>query len=239
MSKLFVVIVPALLCAALDKPQETHTVRYLRLSAKAPATECTFTLRFSAAGAWEITSVTERGDTKMTVTARYDNGDHLRDAEAVLVKGDTKKACKVEVVGKAKMKDKAKVKHEGQDAQEFEVPTSVIVTSAPDWSDTFFLCLRYDRTKAGKQEHAGLWIHPEQPAQRLTFSIEKQGIDHIEHAGEKFELDRVSIRIRGNSPYTGWIDAKGRMVKLMQTGTPLELVLEGFEKSVGGLKLPK
>lgn len=232
MSKLFVFIAPALLLAAQEKPSE-ETSSYLRLSDKAPVTECTFIIRRAADG-WDIHSVTGRGDMKLTVTARYDAKDQLRDAEAVLVKGDTKKTCRVAVAN-----GKAKVQREGQDAQEFEVPAGVIVTSAPDWTDTFLLCRRHDRTKAGKQETAGLWIHPEQPAQRLTFSVEKQGTDKIDHAGEKLELDRVTIRIRGNTPYTGWTDAKGRMVKLMQAGTPLELVVDGFEKSVGGLKMPK
>jgi hypothetical protein len=232
MSKLLVCLAPVFLLAAQEKGSE-ETSCYLRISEKAPATECAFTISRGTDG-WEIRSVTGRGDVKLTVTARYDAKDQLRDAEAVLIKGDTKKTCRVEVSS-----GKAKVKREGQDAQEFEVPAGVIVTSAPDWTDTFLLCRRHDRTKAGKQETAGLWIHPEQPAQRLTFSVEKQGADRIEHAGAKLELDRVSIRIRGNTPYTGWIDAKGRMIKLMQTGTPLELVLEGFEKAVGELKLLK
>lgn len=232
MSKLLVCLAPALLLAAQEKASE-ETARYLRLSEKAPAVECTFTIRRAADG-WDIRSVTGRGDVKLTVTARYDAKDQLRDAEATLAKGDSTKTCRVEVAN-----GQAKVKREGQDAQEFEVPAGVIVTSAPDWTDTFLLCRRHDRAKAGKQETAGLWIHPEQPAQRLNFSVEKQGTDRIEHAGEKLELDRVSIRIRGNTPYTGWTDAKGRMIKLMQTGTPLELVQEGFEKSAAGLKTPK
>lgn len=113
----------------------------------------------------------------------------------------------------------------------------VIVTSAPDWSDTFLLARGYDRKKGGKQEFPGLWIHPSQPTQVLRFSIEKVGSDTIVHEGKKIELDRCEIRIRGNSGYAAWIDATGRLIRLLPlTAKEGGMVLEGFEQSAARLK---
>src|SRR5262245_29720007 len=157
-----------LLCATVAAaPKEGEDkMRYLRLQADKTATECTFTVQRTDKG-WSIASVTERGTTKMTVTARYDSQDALLGAEAVLTKGEQKMAARVTVTD-----GKARVTRDVDDSafREFEVPKGVIVTSAPDWTDTFLLCQRYDRQKGGKQEFAGLWIHPEQAAQRLAFS---------------------------------------------------------------------
>jgi hypothetical protein len=228
-----------LLCAtvaAAPKDGDAKS-RYLRLLPDKTATECVFTLERGDKG-WSITSVTEQGAAKMTVTARYDGDDILLSAVATLVKGEAKKTARVTVAG-----GKATVQRDGKAAQEFEVPNGVIVTSAPDWTDTFLLCRRYDRAKGGKQELAGLWIHPEQAAQRLTFSIERVGKDTIEHDGKKVELHRHEVRIRNNSGYAAWTDDKGRMIKL--TSLPFkeknstELVLDGFEKSAAKLRPAK
>lgn len=212
-------------------------VRYLRLLPDKSATECVFTMQQGEKG-WNIVSVTERGDTKMTVTARYGARSALGSAEATLTKGEQTMAARVEVAD-----GKATVKRAGQDAQQFEVPKGVIVTSAPDWTDTFLLCRHYDRPKGGKQEFTGLWIHPEQPAQRLTFSIEKVGTDAIEHEGKKLELDRHTIHIRNNSEYAAWTDGKGRMVKLIslpfKENAGTEVVLAGYEKSAARLRPPR
>jgi hypothetical protein len=218
-------------------PESEERVRYLRLSPDKTAAECVFTLQ-RGDKSWSINSVTEPGSTKMTVTARYDAQDTLTKADATLTKGKKTVAARVEVVD-----GKAKVKRDGQDAQEFDVPRGVLVTSAPDWTDTFLLCQRYDRPKGGKQEFAGLWIHPEQAAQRLTFSIERLGGDTIEHDGKKLELDRNLIHIRNNSKYVAWTDDKGRMIKLMslpfKENAGTELVLEGYEKSGARLRPPQ
>ena len=120
------------------------------------------------------------------------------------------------------------------------MPKGVIVTSAPDWTDTWLLCRYYDRPKGGKQEFAALWIHPEQPAQRLNFSIERVGKQTIEHNGKKQELDRFTIRIRNNSEYIAWADDQGRMIKLMsKNNAGTDLVLEGYEKSAAKLRPPQ
>lgn len=205
---------------------------YRRPTATGFADECTFTIRRDKAG-WDIVSVTGRGDTQLTVTTRYDTQDHLLAADAVLAKGGNK----VTVTVKAAL---ARVQRDGQDAQEFRVPAGVIVTSAPDWTDTLLLCRRYDRKRGGKQEFSGLWIHPTQPAQLLKFSIERTGTEQIMHAGKKLDVDRYTIRIRGPNSYVAWADGQGQMLRLVsmpfKDGTPNGLVREGYEKSAAALK---
>jgi hypothetical protein len=126
--------------------------------------------------------------------------------------------------------------------QELDIPKGVLVTSAPDWTDTFLLCRRYDRKKAGKQSFTGLWIHPTQPAQLLPFSIERDGSDKVEVAGKTMELDRFSIRIRGPNPYLAWADDNGTMVKLLplpyREGMLNWLMLEGQELTAARLRPP-
>ena len=232
---------PFLVIAALAAGQQVTSTdtsteikaRYLRLGTNPPATECTFTLRLTNAG-WSIDSVTGRGKTQLTVASSNDDRGFLGAATATLLADDQKKMVRVEA-----REGKAKVLRAGQAAQELEAPKGVIVTSAPDWTDTFLLCRRFDRKKGGKQEFPGLWIHPEQPAQNLTFTIERQGADAIDHEGKKIDLDRFLIRIRNNSPYAAWANEAGTMIKLVslpfQEGKSVELVLEGYEKSAGKL----
>jgi hypothetical protein len=211
-----------------------ETARYLRPADQQFQTECDFSLTRSKAGS-TLVSATQRGKTKLTVTARYDDKNLLTGAEAVLVAGDDKKIVTVVV------KDgKAMVQRAGQPMQEFDVPAGVVVTSAPDWTDAWLLCRRVDRAAKGKQQFPGLWIHPVDPAQRLTFAIERQGTDTIEHAGKKVELDRFTIWLRGNSAYAVWADAQGRMIKLaplpFKDKATNGIVLEGYEKSARNLK---
>lgn len=226
-------VLPAVLAWAGLSLQEGDVTRYVRVSPKAKAPECAFTVRRGGKG-WEIGSVTGRGKSTLTVTARYDATDVLLEAHVVLASGEERKAARVGVA-----EGKATVLRDGQDPQVFDVPPGVIVTSAPDWTDTFLLCRRYDRGKGGKQEFPGLWIHPQQPAQRLTFTAEKTGGASVEQAGKRLELDRLSIRLRGGSAYVAWSDAAGRLLKLVslpyKEGTA-ELVLEGFEDATAGLK---
>jgi poly(3-hydroxybutyrate) depolymerase len=224
------------LTVPLQQQEKQEKARYLRLLPDKAVDECQFTQQAGAKG-WNITSVTQRGATRLIVTARYDPQDMLAVAAATLHKGEEMSAVRVQVAA-----GKATIRRDGKDPEELDIPKGTIVTSAPDWTDTFLLCQRYDRGKGGKQEFPGLWIHPEQPAQRLTFSIERQGKDAIEHDGKKRELDRHLIRIRNNSEYAAWTDAAGRMIKL--TSLPFkdsstELVLEGYEKSARNLRPPE
>lgn len=217
------------LSTSLPAGDGVEKATYLRPAGKQFETECNFTLKRTKTGS-AIESVTQRGKTKLTVTARYDANDLLAAAEAILLAGDQKKTATVTV-----QERKAKVERDGQPAQEFDVPAGVIVTSAPDWTDAWMLCRRYDRAKAGKQQFAGLWMHPVEPAQRLTFSIERQGDVTIEHGDKKQKLDRFTITLRGSSSYAVWANSEGQMIKLVplpyKENAQNWLVLEGYEKS--------
>src|SRR5262249_56377066 len=107
---------------------------------------------------------------------------------------------------------RAAVRRRGKPPELFGVPAGVIVTSAPDWTDIFLLCRRYDRKAGGKQKFTGLWIHPKQPPQLLPFTIERVGAEEIEHEGKTMELDRFVIGIRGPNPYIACVDSSGTLV---------------------------
>jgi hypothetical protein len=208
-----------------------ENVRFLRLSAGATTTECVFSVRRGDKG-WSIRSVTQAGKSSLSLIVAYDLSDHLVAAEVAWTTGPLKKIAKVDVDN-----GKARVHRTGKGAQEFDVPAGVIVTSAPDWTDTFLLCRRFQHGKEAKQEFPGLWIHPEQKAQRLTFSIERTGMDAIEHQGKRVKLDRFLVRLRNNSGYAAWAE-NGRMIKLqpLQAGVTYALVREGYEKSAAKLR---
>ena len=213
-----------------DAPRET--VRYVRPAVNKFETECTFVLTRQETG-WTITSTTERGAVKMEVETRYDAADRPTAARSVLTTDGKTQTATVQV------KDgKATIRREGHEPAEFDAPQGTIVTSAPDWTDVFLLCRRYDRQRKGKQEFPALWIHPTQAPRRLTFAIEWQGTNPIEHDGKKTALDRFAIRIRNDSAYMAWTDAQGRMVRLIplpyKESAP-GLTLAGYEKSTAGL----
>lgn len=193
--------------------------------------ECTFTVR-SERSDWSIESVTERGRTVMTVASRHaSNG--LVGATATLVRGEERRVVRVSVDG-----GRATVTRPGGESREVDVPEGVIVTSAPDWTDTFLLCRRYDRARGARQEFPGLWIHPDRDPFRLTLVAERKGTDEIDHGGKALPLDRLELRLRGNSRYAAWVDPDGRMVKLVSLPygeKSTRLVLEGFRRSTEGL----
>lgn len=178
-------------CRSAAPAAPPEVVRYVRMTARGAVPECTFTTRREESG-WSISSITGR----LTVEASYDRSDRLIGASAGLAGG-----ARLEVSGE----------------QLLDAPPGIIVTSAPDWTDTFRICKLWKRSVAGRQEFPGLWIHPVQPAQRLTFTAER--------IGSEGKLERLSIRLRGNSLYTAWVDDSGRMIKL--TGGGVVLVLEG------------
>lgn len=227
-------LILALLVVGNARADEAY--RYVRPAGDKFVTECTFAIENTKTG-WFITSKTDRGKTKMAVSARYDAEDRLLGASATLSADGANKAATVDV------KDgKATVKREGEKPVEFDVPKGTIVTSAPDWTDVFLLSRRYDCVRGGKQEFPALWVHPTQPPQRLTFSIEQQGTDRIEVDGKKIVLARHLIRIRGNSGYVAWADDKWRMIRLIPLpfkAPAAGMTLEGHEKSAASLRPPE
>jgi hypothetical protein len=211
-----------------------ETARYVRPSDRAFVPESEITVKKSRTGL-SVESVTGRGKSKLTVSSRYDDRGRLTAAEATLVTGDKKSAVSVTVTA-----GKATIRRDGQSAQELEVPADAIVTSAPDWTDAFLLCRRYDRKAGGKQSLPGLWIHPEQATQLPKFAIERTGGDTIDHAGKELKLDRYTIWLRGNSTYAAWSGDQGKLIKLVplpyKEGAENWIVLEGYEKSASGLR---
>jgi len=199
-------------CSSPAKAPTSEVVRYVRISPQRTSLECSFATLRSADG-WILTSVT--GNLK--VEARYDADDRLIDAHASLQKGDRVRA---EVAN-----GRATITAYGREDLEVDVPPGVIVTSAPDWTDTFRICRLWDRARAGRQTFPGLWIHPVQPTQRITFSAE-----FVRRDGE---LDVLAIRLRGNSAYRAWVDGAGRMIKL--TGANTVLALQGSESAAAAL----
>lgn len=214
-------------------PDQPETLRYVRRAGEQFVMECRFAIA-RRDGGWTITSTTERGATRMVIEASYDAADRLRAAKAVLTTGETSRTATVQV-----RDGKATVRAKGREPATFDVPKGTMVTSAPDWTDILLLCRRYDRQRQGKQDFPALWIHPTQPAQRLTFSIEHQGTDAIQHDGKKVELVRYLVRIRNNSTYAAWADAEGRLIRLLPL--PLKdagggMTLAGWEKAAAGLR---
>ena len=188
MKRVWCVLLALAACRAVAPPE---TVRYSRITARGAVPECTFTVR-PEEGGWSLLSVTG----KLTVETHYDLSERLVRARAAQG-GDS---ARVEVTG-----DRLKVVRSNGE-QEFDAPPGIIVTSAPDWADTFRICRLWKRSVRGRQDFPGLWIHPVQPAQRLTFTAERIGSDG--------KLDQLSIRLRGNSAYVAWVDEGGRMIKL-------------------------
>lgn len=196
-------------------------VRYVRLT-RVDLPECSFEVAPTAAG-WKITSVTG----VLTVEARYGADDELLEASAAMATGA---AAQVRCVD-----GRATVRRPGHPPQEFDVPKDVVVTSAPDWSDVFRIARRWKPSGPARQEFAGLWIHPVQPAQRLLFSAERTGVDVL----DGLRLERLTIRLRGNSPYAAWVDPEGRLIKLASlpfAASSTVLLREGFEGSAAALK---
>lgn len=181
-----------------------------------------------------ITSVTGREKSRLKIVALFDAKHRLLEAKVTTERGEEKQSGRVSVTG-----EKARVsRHDGQET-ELDCPPGVIVTSAPDWTDAFLMARRYDRTRGGKQEFAGLWIHPTQQPLRPTFTIAREGEDTVEYHGETVRLDRYAITLRGGSRYVGWSDAKGRLVKLAPESSPRGgIVLEGWEQATKSLIPP-
>lgn len=235
MALFLILLTPPLVLAEQAGAEKLHYVRPTPGN-KGYQGECTFTIEKAKAG-WTIRSVTGRAGAGMTVQARYDSDDRLLEASATFAKGDDKSTATVTVSG-----GRAKVQRAGKPAEEFPVPPGLIVTSAPDWTDTFLLCRRYDRKKGGKQSFTGLWIHPAQPALLLPFTIEREGKDQVEAGGKRAEFDRYIIKIRGPNPYLAWADDKGTMVKLLplpyREGSLNWLALQGQELVAARLQPP-
>jgi len=210
------------------QPLPAGKLRYLRPAGDGWTNECVFTTAKRDNG-WSIASVTERGQLRLTLETSYGPKDALATSVLTLRNADKESVAIVAVKDGV-----ARVQLPEQPLKKLEVPPGVIVTSAPDWTDTLLLCARYDHAAAGKQEFSALWYHPEQPVQLLKLSVERQGYDTIQRDGKDVKLARFTIQLRGNSRYAAWATMDGTMVRLIPLPAKAKrsgLILEGFEKS--------
>jgi hypothetical protein len=201
-------------------------LRYVRMVDGEPVTESTITTTRTGKGTTYV-SVTERGDTQMTLTLRFDKDNRLTEAEAVLQRDKRKQTALLTLTPK-----RALLKRGGT-TDVFKAPADPIVTTAPDWSDIFQLVNRYDGKKAGKQEFAGLWFHPTEQTLTPTFTIERVGKNEITVKDKKETLDRYRIELRSGE-YIAWAKPSGLVVKLQQKGTVV--ALDDYEEATRELK---
>src|SRR5262249_36530999 len=149
----------------------------------------------------------------------------VRGAEAVRETAEGKQTVTVVFKGKEVV-----LTRKGK-AERLAVTPDVVVTTAPDWSDIFWVVRRYDRAKGGKQKFAGLWIHPVQDTRQLTFTAEPEKEDVIEVGGKKLPLRRYRVVLRSGA-YLVWADRAGTVYHLMPPGKPgAAVILEGYEKA--------
>ena len=219
---LFLIVV---LCGGVaSADEEIKSFRYLRPAVSKFQRETEIVIQ-KRASATSITSVTNRVQTRLTLSASYDSDGQLREAEVTLNRNGERQGAAVRSA-----KGKANVTREDGRQFEFEIPADVIVTSAPDWTDAFSLMRRYDVAAGGEQEFAGLWIHPTRDPLRLTFRVQHLGVDAVQQQGAAHQLDRLLITLRGGSQYIGWRDKQHRLIRLMSaSSTEPAIVLEGWE----------
>lgn len=207
-----------------DRPPKPETLRYLRPSGDKFVLESEI-----ATTATTYTSLTERGTQKMTLNLTFGKDKTITEAEAILQTNESRQRAFLKLDGtKARLTRDSKV-------EEFETAADPVVTTAPDWSDIFLLVRRYDIDKAGKQEFAGLWIHPVKETLKLTFMIERIGQETIVVKDKRVKLARYRIHLRSGD-YVAWADSSRTVVKLMPANAKAGLVvLEGYEQSTDGL----
>jgi hypothetical protein len=215
--------------AAAPPVDSTVTLRYIRPSKDRFVLESLVTEVTTRKGL-TYTSLTDRVSEKMTLTIRFDDKQQVLDAEAVREANKEKQT--VSVVFKQK---EATLTRKGK-TERLMVTPDVVVTTAPDWSDIFWVIRRYDQGKGGTQKFAGLWIHPVQDVRQLTFTVEPEKDATIEVEGRKLTLKRYRVVLRSGA-YLVWADRAGRVYRLMPPGKPgASVILEGYEKATSGLR---
>jgi len=216
-------------------PEEKATpLRYVRPVGDKYVTESEITVTPDKRGS-TYTSTTSRtsedGEIKMTLTLRLDATNAITTAEALLTTPKSKKKATL-----ALFKDHARLKREGTTELLNHVPAAPVVTTAPDWSDVIQLVTRFDAKKGGKQEFGGVWFHPVDQWQILSFTIERAGEDKITLKEREITLHRYDIQLRSGG-YRAWSDAEGRVVRIVPRGQgSVPIVLEGYEEATRELK---
>jgi hypothetical protein len=173
------------------------------------------------------TSLTDRGNEKMTLTLRY-RDKKLTSAEAIQSTKEKSSTVQMTTNGTT-----AEIRR-GEKVETIKDIPEPIVTTAPDWSDIFLLVQRYDAKKGGKQDFVGLWIHPVKETLKLSFSIEHQGTTSITVKERKIALDQYRITLRSGA-YLVWADESRTVYKLISANGKGPVFLEGFEDATKDL----
>jgi hypothetical protein len=207
-----------------DEEAKEDVLKYVRPAKAGFADETEVRVRKEEDG-YVITSITQRPNTKLTLTSRFDAKDRLVEAKVVVDDGKTSTSATAKVTGGS-----VRVERDKGDARSFDCPAGVIVTSAPDWTDAILAVRRYDPKGKATQEFPGLWIHPTQEPQRLTFKLTRQGESAVSHKDRKVTLTRFLLELRGGSRYTLYGNPQGRLVRLSPEGKPKQsILLSGWE----------
>jgi hypothetical protein len=178
------------------------------------------------------TTVTIRAEPpdKMTATLHLDRSGQATDAEAV--QGATRKG----VTLKLEEKGTGTVKRGTVTDFLKDLPANPLVVAGPEWTDVLQVLRRYDASKGGKQEFAGLSIDPIQGYEKQTFTAERQAAETVKVKDKEVKLDRFRLKVRGGD-YAAWADAEGRVVRVQGLAAKaVPVALEGFEEATRGLK---
>ena len=218
---------------AADRCETRKAFRFLRPSGSEFKKETEIHLRRSA-DSFVVTSVTERGQQKLTVTSRFDSKDVLLSAEVTIQRGKHRQSASVTVTDGT-----ARVLRDGKKTDKLACPRGVIVTSAPDWTDSFMAVRRYDPNGEKTQTFPGLWIHPSGKPLELTIQLTHLGQDSVKHGYKTADLDRYLLVLRGGSRYVVWRNPQDQLVRLVPAKSGRGgIVLAGWEHAIRNLKPP-
>ena len=216
---------------AADPHKSSTTVRYLKVSAGTFAPETEIQVTQTSHGI-VVTSTTRRRAQRLTVRSRFDAQNKLTGARVTLQRGPAAQSAEVRVAGRT-----AHVARQGKKPDKLACPVGVIVTSAPDWTDSFMAVGRYDPAGRATQKFAGLWIHPTRDPLELTFTLTRIGHDVVTRGPRDVRLDRLSLVLRAASRYVVWRNPQGQLVRLVPaTKADGGIVLTGWERATRDLQ---
>jgi len=204
--------------------------RYLRPEGGKFVLESKVTMIENKAGP-HYTSKTFRGKLTLTLMIQCERGGAPQFAEITTEVDGAKATAQLQRRGEVFRLTRNGV------SEDIKAPSGAILTSAPDWSDVIEMVRRYDLSKKGKQEFAGVWFHPRQPTLTPKFAIELKGTDRVKVKEKEIVLNRFEIRLRASTNRVWALPDGGAAVKILPVGdkaTPI--VLEGYEEATRELK---
>jgi len=210
---------------------DSETIRFLRASGSEFVQESEIHFRQTLQN-FVVTSITQRGEQTLTVHSQFDSNDRLVRASVTLRRGERAQSATVSVTDHT-----ARVLRNGQETNELKCPGGVIVTSAPDWTDSVMAVRRYDPKGNTTQTFPGLWIHPTHGPLELTIKLTRLGQDSVMLDNSSRILDRLLLVLRGGSQYIVWRNQQGQLVRLLSAMKDHGgIVLAGWERATRDLK---